>query len=73
MEGDPFFDEVMIHARIVHLNCSVQFRKHCQPIKLSNKRGKSQRGYEELHIYLRQDAMPVVNTARICLIAIRPW
>ena len=34
--------------RIVHLDCSVQFRKHGQPIKLSKERGKGKQDMKNL-------------------------
>ena len=85
--------------RIVNLNCSVQLRKHGQPIKSSKEREKVKQDMKNLkpinskddlikaypdrfegigkfpgtyHIYLKEDAIPVVHTPRKCPIAIRP-
>ena len=85
--------------RIVNLNCSVQLRKHGQPVKVSKEREKVKQDMKNLkpinskddlikaypdrfegigkfpgtyHIYLKEDAIPVVHTPRKCPIAIRP-
>ena len=85
--------------RIVNLNCSVQLRKHGQPIKTCKESEKVKQdmknlkpinskddlikaypdGFEGIgkfpgtyHIYLKEDAIPVVHTPRKCPIAIRP-
>ena len=85
--------------RIVNLNCSVQLRKHGQPVKISKEREKVKQDMKNLkpinskddlikaypdrfegigkfpgtyHIYLKEDAIPVVHTPRKCPIAIRP-
>ena len=85
--------------RIVHLNCSVQFRKHGKPVKPCPEREKVQQDMKKLgpinscedlikaypdcfegigkfpgtyHIYLKEDAIPVVHPPRKCPIAIRP-
>ena len=85
--------------RIVHLNCSVQFRKHGKPITPCPEREKVQQDMKKLgpinsredlikaypdrfegigkfpgtyHIYLKEDAIPVVHQPRKCPIAIRP-
>ena len=83
--------------RIVNLNCSVQLRKHGQPVKVSKAREKVKQDMKNLkpinskddlikaypdrfegigkfpgtyHIYLKEDAIPVVHTPRKCPIAI---
>ena len=85
--------------RIVNLNCSVQLRKHGQPVKVSKEREKVKQDMKNLkpinskddlikayldrfegigkfpgtyHIYLKEDAIPVVHTPCKCPIAIRP-
>ena len=85
--------------RIVNLNCSVQLRKHGQPVKVSKEREKVKQDMKNLklinskddlikaypdrfegigkfpgtyHIYLKEDAIPVVHTPRKCPISIRP-
>ena len=85
--------------RIVHLNCSVQFRKHGKPFKSCPEREKVKQEMKDLqpvntredlikaypdcfegigkfpssyHIYLKEDAIPVIRTPRKCPIAIRP-
>ena len=85
--------------RIVNLNCSVQLRKHGQPVKVSKEREKVKQDVKNLkpinskddlikaypdrfegigkfpgtyHIYLKEDATPVVHTPWKCPIAIRP-
>ena len=86
--------------RIVNLNCSVQLRKHGQPIKTCKERKKVKQDMKNLkennskddlikaypdqfegigkflgtyHIYLKEDAIPVVHTPRKCSIAIWPF
>ena len=85
--------------RIVNLNCSVQLRKHGQPVKVCKEREKVKQDmknlkpinskddlikaypdwFEEIgkfpgtyHIYLKEDAIPVVHRPRKCPIAIWP-
>ena len=85
--------------RIVHLNCSVQLRKHGQPIKICKEREKVKQDMKNLkpinskddlikaypdqfegigkfpgtyHIYLKEDAIPIVHTPQKCPISIRP-
>ena len=85
--------------RMVNLDCSVQLRKHGQPIKTCKERENVKQDLKNLkainskddlikaypnqfegigkfpgtcHIFLREDAKPVVHTPRKCLIAIRP-
>ena len=85
--------------RIVNLNCSVQLRKHGQPVKVSKEREKVKQDMKNpklinskddlikvypdqfegigkfpgyYHIYLKEDAKPVVHTPRKCPIAIQP-
>ena len=85
--------------RIVNLNCSVQLRKHGQPVKVSKEREKVKQDMKNLklinskddlikaypdqfegigkfpgtyHIYLKEDAIPVVHTPHKCPIAIQP-
>ena len=76
--------------RIVNLNCSVQLRKHGQPIKQDMKNLKLINSKDDLikaypdrfegigrfpgtyHIYLKEDAIPVVHTSRKCPLAVQP-
>ena len=85
--------------RIVHLNCSVQLRKHGKPVKSCPEREKVKQEMKSLqpistredlikaypdrfegigkfpgtyHIYLKEDAIPVVHAPRKCPIAVRP-
>ena len=85
--------------RIVNLNCSVQLRKHGQPVKVPKEREKLKQDMKNLkpinskddlikaypdrfegigklpgtyHIYLEEDAIPVVHTPQKCPIAISP-
>ena len=84
---------------ILNLNCSVQLRKHGQPIKVTKEREKDKQDMKNLkpinskddlikaypdrfegigkfpgtyHIYLKEDAIPVVHTPWKCPIAIWP-
>ena len=79
--------------RIVHLNCSVQFRKYGQLVTISkeqdiknlnliNSKDDLITAYPDqfegigkfpgiYHIYLREDAIPIVHTPRKCPITIR--
>ena len=86
--------------RIVNLNCSVQLRKHGQPIKTCNEKEKVKQDMKNLksinskddlikayldrfkgigkfpgtyHIYLKEDAIPVVHTPGNAQLPYDPW